>query len=166
MDFLANFFSCSRPSQNNPHNNCFFPICLPASNKKTTAAQKEKAKDDSVSQKTMSNLSRPASTMACQPSFQMPTTRFLVGSGCFCKSEKEVEWGSFVGVANCQPHHEKLMPASATRLRFGRNEELRSLVSLRRNCLDKLLVRWGELGLDFSLGEALRCRQPLVILVE
>lgn len=52
------------------------------------------------------------------------------------------------------------------RVRIGRNEELRCLHSLRSNAFDKLLAIWSELGEEFSLGELIRCRQPLVLVVE
>ena len=52
------------------------------------------------------------------------------------------------------------------RVRIGKNEELRCLQSLRSNAFDKLLVFWSELGEEFTLRELIRCRQPLVLVVE
>lgn len=121
MNYLANLFSCGRAEKSNHSENCLSIFHKASATKKTTNFDKIKNKEDSTMTKTMSNSSRPASSMHDSLAKKLPHPNFLVLRECSNIQEKDVNWGFLLGVVGCRHLQEKPIPSSSICVKIGRD---------------------------------------------
>ena len=83
--------------------------------------------------------------MVSMATTKLPSPKYTSLRGCFNSKKREILWGFLVGTVNYHPRHESVIPSSSLRIGVGMNEEVSSLLNLRANSMDKLVVFWSEI---------------------
>lgn len=84
--------------------------------------------------------------MVSMATTKLPCPKYISLRGCFNSKEREIQWGFLVGTVNYHPRYESLIPNYSLRIGVGINEEVSSLLNLRVNSMDKLVVFWSEIA--------------------